>query len=132
MQAKKYTLHKTVGAEHIDENAHVNNLVYLRWAQEISGKHWQDASKDMDVHEYMWVVARQEVDYLHELKQGDEIKIVTFIAEVVKHKSIRAIEFYRGEELVAKAQIFWVLLNKHSKRPVRISREMAGLFFEAE
>ena len=130
MQAIKFVINKIVQPEHIDENLHVNNLVHLRWAQEISGKHWQAATKHQNIDHLTWVVAKQEIEYLKELQDGDEVRIETYISEVIKHKTIRVIDFFRADIIVAKCRIHWALLNQENKKPMRVPAEFIQLFFE--
>ena len=45
-----------VTQEHLDFNNHVNNLVYLQWALDISRDHWlSKISEDID-QAYFWMV----------------------------------------------------------------------------
>ena len=41
---ERFVLPITVEASDIDELGHVNNVVYLRWVQEIATAHWQAAA----------------------------------------------------------------------------------------
>ena len=78
----------------------------------------------------MWVITRQEIDYLRELKEGDEVRLYTYIEKSEKQKSYRNVEMYKMPEnvLVAKAQIVWTMLNQANKRPMRIPQEVVELF----
>ena len=37
----RFALTFTARAEHIDENGHVNNAVWLKWMEELSTAHWR-------------------------------------------------------------------------------------------
>ena len=48
----------------IDEQGHVNNIVYLKWVQDVAIAHWTSvANKEMQENN-LWVVSRHEIDYL--------------------------------------------------------------------
>jgi acyl-CoA thioester hydrolase len=128
--AKYKELILTVGPEHIDFNNHVNNVVYLQWVQMMSKTHWEEEATPEMINNYMWVITRQEIDYLRELKEGDEVRLYTYIEKSEKQKSYRNVEMYKMPEnvLVAKAQIVWTMLNQANKRPMRIPQEVVELF----
>lgn len=130
MKGKIFELKKIVAERHLDDNKHVNNLEYLRWAQEISVLHWSSASNNIDQEHVMWVVSRQEINYFKELFLNDDVLIQTYISEVVKHKCTRVIKMFRKQELVAEVMIHWILLDKKNKKPKRIPLEWESLFFE--
>ncbi len=117
-------------SEHIDFNNHVNNIVYLQWVQMMSKLHWEELAPAHIKSQYMWVISRQEIDYLRELKEGDEVRLLTYIEKSEKQKSFRNVEIYKLPEntLVAKAQIVWTMLHYETKRPTRIPPEVVVLF----
>jgi acyl-CoA thioester hydrolase len=90
---KIFSYQQSVHAEHIDYNNHVNNLVYLRWAHQASDKHWLYATTAQMQAKHAWVLGRQEIDYLRELKLDDEIMIDTFIEKIERQKCYRVVEF---------------------------------------
>jgi acyl-CoA thioester hydrolase len=128
--AKDKELFLTVGPEHIDFNLHVNNVVYLQWVQMMSKTHWEEEATPDMIKEYMWVITRQEIDYLRELKEGDEVRLYTYIEKSEKQKSYRNVEIYKMPEniLVAKAQIVWTMLSQINKKPMRIPQEVIDLY----
>jgi acyl-CoA thioester hydrolase len=58
-------------ASDIDENGHVNNVVYLRWIQEIATAHWRAKAPPDQQDSWAWIVLRHEVDYRRPLKLGE-------------------------------------------------------------
>ena len=56
---------------HIDANGHVNNVVYLAWAQDLAIAHWSSVAPAADQARWGWVVLRHEVDYRRPLKLGE-------------------------------------------------------------
>ena len=47
----------------IDVNDHVNNVVYLRWAQDIATAHWESRLDEGELAAWGWVALRHEIDY---------------------------------------------------------------------
>ncbi len=125
-----YSIELIVEEKHLDENKHVNNIVYLNWAQYISGEHWKNVATQSMLKDYIWVVARNEIDYFKQLKIGDHVMIKTWVEKCEKATSYRIIEIYNKQkhELCAKATIEWYALNSNSKKPVRIPEDMKRIF----
>ena len=46
----------TAAPEHIDENGHVNNTVWVRWMEDIATAHWMRDADPAHVAAYAWVV----------------------------------------------------------------------------
>ncbi|MFN8253719.1 MAG: acyl-CoA thioesterase [Ferruginibacter sp.] len=120
----------TVEEKHIDQLGHVNNLVYLQWASAVSKMHWEQLADEAMRAPLLWVMGRQEIDYLKELKLAQQVRIETWVAQCEKQKCFRHILFYDDgrNELAAKALITWVLLDAATKKPMRISTGLVQLF----
>ena len=59
--------------EDIDFFGHVNNVVYLRWVQDMSTVHWFAAATEGQKAAIGWVVKRREINYLDSACLSDEI-----------------------------------------------------------
>ena len=55
----------------IDDNGHVNNVVYLRWAQDMGIAHWRSLAPPDAQATWAWIALRHEIDYRRELKLGE-------------------------------------------------------------
>lgn len=117
----------TVTPEEIDELNHVNNIVYLRWVQDVSGKHWFKLTENNSQNNYIWVVLRHEIDYVSSAVLNDKITLKTWVGETQGVKSVRYVEIYKQNKLLAKAKTTWCLLDVKTLRPVRISEEIINL-----
>ena len=53
--------------EHIDDNGHVNNVVYVGWLQEAGTSHWNARFDEATRARWSWVALRHEIDYLRPL-----------------------------------------------------------------
>ncbi len=116
-----------VKPEDIDELKHVNNVVYLKWVNEISGKHWGILSTKEINKKYFWVVLRHEIDYLQSAILSDKITVYTWVGESKGVKSIRYVHIYKGDTLLVKAQTTWCLVGSKSLRPSRINQEILNV-----
>jgi acyl-CoA thioester hydrolase len=128
--AKFFKEEITVLPEHIDDNNHVNNLVYLRWAQGISGRHWRADAQPELLESCAWVVAHQEIFYLKESFVNDVLLIETWIEKVDGAKCYRHVTMKRIKDNVeiSKAIITWFLLDKTTRRPKRIHDTLMNNF----
>ncbi|HAQ36407.1 MAG: thioesterase [Maricaulis sp.] len=112
----------TASPDDIDFMGHVNNLVYLRWATDIAGHHWQTvASGDMQAAG-LWVVLRHEIDYRGELKEGDEIEVSTWLgaakgARYDRHVDIRKVGAAKPSASVLTT---WAYIDTATRRPKRV------------
>ena len=52
-----------VGAQDIDELNHVNNVIYLKWVQDIAREHWIRAAPDHIKDQLAWVVISHFITY---------------------------------------------------------------------
>jgi len=65
----------------IDELNHVNNNVYLRWANLAATKHWEKLSDANINKQYVWVALRHEIDYIKPAFLKDVITVKTWVGE---------------------------------------------------
>ena len=68
---KVFTLRFEPTPADIDENGHVNNVVYLRWAQDLGVAHWQRLAPAEAQATWAWVALRHEIDYRRALLPGE-------------------------------------------------------------
>ena len=60
-----------VSPKDIDRLGHVNNVVYLRYAQDAAVAHWYSVVDQEHRDSLVWVVRRHEVDYLKPAVEND-------------------------------------------------------------
>lgn len=121
-----------VDAADIDELGHVNNIVYLRWAQDIATAHWRARAGDENVNAYVWVVTRHEVDYRNALVLGDEVEVRTHVDEAPRGPIwVRFVDIYKAgaEKPAVQVKSSWCLLDAGTRRLKRVPPEMAAKFF---
>ena len=116
----------------VDQNAidglnHVNNVIYLDWAQKIAEKHWSQLSNTTINNNFVWVVKRHEVDYFLPVFLNDKITLKTYIGESYGVKSERFVNVLKNDKLVCSVKTTWILLEKATMKPVRIPSEILTL-----
>ena len=85
----------TVLPSDIDDNDHVNNVVYLRWIFDVALAHWNASAPDAMKQLYGWVATRHEIDYRREAVFGDAIVARTWIGAVDSRRFERHTEIVR-------------------------------------
>jgi acyl-CoA thioester hydrolase len=117
----------------IDALGHVNNVVFVRWIQEVAVAHTASLGVGLDDLRCLggaFVVARQEVDYLRPALRGDVIEARTWISSLMVAKCIRATELVRagdGEPL-ARARTTWGFVDLTTGRPMRVPEPVRRAF----
>ena len=113
----------------IDENGHVNNVVYLRWVQDIATAHWRSRAPAAAQHDWAWVVLRHEIDYRRPLVPGEKATARTWVGE---RRGPRFDRFVRIDgpdgEMSAQTRSEWVLIDSHSRKPSRVPEWMQTIF----
>ena len=119
-----------VAPEDIDELGHVNNIVYLRWIQDVATAHWRAAAPADAVDAIAWVVRRHEVDYRHPALPDDRIAVRTWIGAAEGLTFERLTEILRADDrrVLAEARTLWIPIDARSGRPTRVSEEVRGRF----
>jgi acyl-CoA thioester hydrolase len=114
----------------IDENGHVNNVVYLGWAQDIAIAHWRSRALPQDQDAYAWVAVRHEVDYRRALVLGETAQARTWVADHADGPRFE--RFVRidgpGAAMCAQVRTVWVLIEKATGRPKRVPGHMVEMF----
>jgi acyl-CoA thioester hydrolase len=123
-----FSLPLQIEAADIDELGHVNNVVYLRWVQEIAAAHWQHLASESQRKAWIWVVGRHEIDYRHSAKLGDDIYARTWVGETEGVRSVRHVQILeRSGKLLAEARTTWVLVDPVSLRARKISADIIAV-----
>lgn len=117
-------------ASDIDENGHVNNVVYLDWAQQMATAHWRSRAPADDQDAFAWIALRHEVDYRRALMPGETAQARTWTAEAADGPRFDRYVRIDGPDgaMCAQVKTTWVLVEKASGRPKRVPEAMAALF----
>lgn len=128
--AEIFTQRIAITPSDIDELGHVNNVVYLRWAQEIAIAHWQARASAEMIEAYVWVVARHEVDYRAPLMLGGDAEARTWVDAAPQGAAwARFVEIGKpGAKPSASLKSNWVLLDAETRRIKRVPPEIVARF----
>ncbi len=119
-----------VRPEHIDENKHVNNVVYVGWLQDVGTAHWNARFDEATRARWSWVALRHEIDYLRAIAPG-AVGVVarTWVGDPQGPRFNRYVRIEDGEgHLCAQGVSEWCLVDAATLRPARIPAEMLGPF----
>jgi len=112
---------------------HVSNIEYIRWIDRVAELHADSIGYTRDAmlaDGYMWFVGRHEIDYLAECFSGDQLLLLTWVRSFSRVKSWREVRIIRPADgiVVCQGVTLWVLVDLESRRPKRITPEMAERF----
>lgn len=130
MSTPSHTSTFTAKPEHIDLYGHVNNTVWLRWMEDLATAHWNAVARPEDRDRYAWFVARHEIDYRGNIREGEsctgttEIKDGPAGARFDRHTTFRDSE---GRVLVV-AKTTWAMIDRATGRLMRIPADVAAPF----
>lgn len=121
-----------VRPDDIDDMDHVNNVVYLRWVQDVALAHWTARATPRLRAEYGWVATRHELDYKRAAVLGDDITARTWIGTVDSRRFERFTEIVRSVDgvILARGRTLWCLLSRDTGRITRIPDDLRACFAE--
>jgi len=124
-----FTQEITVSPEDTDRLGHANNVVYLRWLEEVSWAHIESLGMTWSLHEETgkaMAITRTEIDYLASANAGDVLELGTWLTDFDgRFRSARQFQLIRksdGKTLV-RALSTHACVNMKSKRPSRMPPE---------
>ncbi|MBL8958339.1 MAG: acyl-CoA thioesterase [Gemmatimonadetes bacterium] len=111
-----------VRAEDIDHMDHVNNVVFLRWVQEVALAHWHARATPEMLRDLGWVATRHELDYFREARLGEPLVARTWIGQVDSRRFERLTEIVRPSDnaLLAQGRTLWTMVSRATGRITRI------------
>ena len=127
---KVFRLDFTATPSDIDDNGHVNNVVYLRWAQDLGVAHWQSLASAEAQATWAWVALRHEIDYRRALLPGETGHGRTWVSD--RTEGPRFDRFIRIDAadgaMCAQVKTTWVLIEQATGKPKRVPPWMLELF----
>jgi acyl-CoA thioester hydrolase len=116
----------------LDGNGHVNNSVYLAYAEEVAtlhaeargfGRAWTVAQGGT------WVVHRHEIVYHRPAVYGDELELTTRVSAMRGARGVRetSIRLTSGQA-VADIRTEWVWVRTSDGRPSRVPAALVEVF----
>jgi len=125
-----FTSTLTVAPNDLDDLNHVNNIVYVKWVQQIAERHWHANAKHDILKNYFWVLTSHHIKYKSQAFLGDEILLKTFVTHSKGVRSTRQVDVYNNfnQQLLATSTTEWCLMDAKTKKPTRITDTIKSLF----
>ena len=119
-----------VQASDLDEQAHVNNLVYVRWVLDAATAHWISLTTPEIRADVAWVLLRHEIDYRSPALLGDDVIVRTRVGHLQGLTFERTSDVRRARDgrVMAESRTLWCPVDPRSGRPRRVSAELRALF----
>ena len=126
----RFELPVRVVPEDFDELGHVNNVVYLRWVQDVAIAHWRAAATPAQQEQLAWVAHRHEIDYKAPALPGDAIIASTWVGSAESVRFERFVQILRASDrkVLAAARTLWVPINRATGRVTRVDDAVRGVF----
>ena len=121
----------TIPSSVIDENGHVNNVVYVQWMQDIAVEHYASIGGiEAQGPDATWVVREHKVEYLLPAFAGEQIEIRTWVENVRRVRSLRKYEFVRKSDgkILVKGETDWVFVDTKNGSPLAIPANVTDVF----
>ncbi|MGB3766476.1 MAG: acyl-CoA thioesterase [Phormidesmis sp.] len=127
-----YRYDLTVPSSAIDENKHLNNVMYVQWMQDVAIAHANHTgcTRETNAVGATWVVRAHRVEYLKPAFEGEQIAILTWIVNIRKVRSQRKYKFFRvsDQAVLAQCETDWVFVNIKTGSPMAIPPAVANAF----
>jgi acyl-CoA thioester hydrolase len=116
----------------VDQNGHVNNVMYVQWMQDAAVRHYEamGGSRPTQAIGATWVVRSHSVEYLRPAFESERIRVETWVVNLRRVRSLRRYRFLRvtDEGLLVRGETDWVFVDANSGVPRAIPAEVARLF----
>ena len=127
-----YPYEFTIPTEAVDENGHVNNVMYVQWMQDAAVRHYEAMGGrqiTLDIGA-TWVVRSHTVEYLSPAFAGERIRVLTWVATMRRVRSLRRYRFVRvsDDQLLVRGETDWVFVDANTGRPRAVPPEVVNLF----
>ena len=132
-----FTIEIAVRPEDTDRLGHANNVVYVRWLEDVSWAHIESLGMTWELHEKTgkaMAITRPEIDYLASANAGDQLVRGTWLTDYDgRFRSARQFQLVRpsdGRTLV-RAVSTHACVDLKSQRPARAPKEFAEILGSA-
>jgi acyl-CoA thioester hydrolase len=131
----EFTLSWPVRGYELDSRGHVNNAVYLSWAEEVATAHAEAAGYGREWSAARgggWIIRRTEITYHRPAVYGDEVEVTVRVELVRGARGVRRTMIRRASdgELFAEVLTEWVWVRLSDGRPTPVPAELVALASE--
>lgn len=125
-----YTENYKIYSFNCDESSNASIESLFQYMIETSIAQTEIVMKDNhEYDDYFWVINQWDVEIIKRPKRNDEIMVETISAGAKKFYAYRNFTIYDGEgNIYVKAMSRWLILDKKTKRPVRVPEELIDLY----
>jgi acyl-CoA thioester hydrolase len=128
----EFTMRWPVRGYELDSRGHVNNAVYLSWAEEIATAHAEAAGYGREwsaEHRGGWVIRHVDITYHRPAIYGDEVEVTVRVELVKGARGVRRTTIRRAAdgELLAELLTEWVWVRLTDGRPTQVPRALVEL-----
>lgn len=128
-----FTLEILVVEDDTDELGHANNVVYVRWLEDVSWAHIKSLGMTWELHEATgkaMAITRTEIDYLASANPGDRLLLGTWLTGFDgRFRSARQFQLVRlvdGKTLM-RAVSTHACVDLKTQRPSRAPKEFSDI-----
>ena len=121
----------TIPQDVIDENGHVNNVVYVQWMQDIAVEHYASIGGiAAQGPESTWVIREHKIEYFLPTFAGEDVEVRTWVENVRRVRSLRKYEFIRKSDgkILVKGETDWVFVDVKTGSPRAVPTEVIKVF----
>lgn len=126
-----FTSEFAVSEKETDQNRHVNNVVYVRWMQDMAEMHSgaSGATETMKSLDRIWVVRSHKIEYLNPAFAGDLVEASTWVKSFRRVRAVRGSRFVRKSDgkILAQGETEWICINALNGKPCSIPEEIMNL-----
>lgn len=121
----------------LDANGHVNNAVYLNYAEQVAIEHAEALGLGREwciAHGATWVVRRHEILFRQPAAYGDELELTTRVESLKGASGVRRTSIVRvsDHQPIADVTTQWVWVRLADNRPTRLPPQARAVFDRAE
>jgi acyl-CoA thioester hydrolase len=132
----RFTLRWPVRTYEVDENGHVNNAVYVQWAEYLAAQHAEACGwgrRWSTEQGGAWLVRRHEIVYHLPALREDEVELTVEVLRIGGVRGIRHTRIHRTADraLLAEVQSEWVWVRLSDGRPDRVPQIILDAYREA-
>ncbi len=129
---QRYAYTIRVQPDEIDELGHVNNTVYLRYAEDVARAHSDALGLTLKVYKELGVVPvvrRHTITYFQSAVLGDEVRVSTCVEAFKGARAGRTTELARQDGVrLAEIETEWVWITVERGRPTRVPQKVLEAF----
>lgn len=125
----------TVASPDVDALGHVNNIVYVRWLQDVATAHAVAVGvthAELLRIGAVFVVRKHEIEYLRPGFLGEHILLRTYVSwwRGASCERVTIIERSADHTVLARAKTLWAFVTADSGRPTRLPPEIVNAFMK--